>query len=82
MYSYFVFYFVFNSKGIRDLPLPPTSGDDLLDEVETTNNDSSQAAPSPKPPVPKQRPVILARCSVLEKNKHAWGKFADIMTLC
>ena len=72
---------MFNSKGIRDLPLPPTSGDDLLDEVETMNNDSSQAAPSPKPPVPKQRPVILARCSVLEKNKHAWGKFADIMTL-
>ena len=57
------------SKGIRDLPLPPTSNDDLMLEEP----DSVDTA-TPSTAAFRSRPKILARCGILEKNKHAWGK--------
>lgn len=56
------------NRGIRDLPLPPTAGDDFVDD------------PEPLPPgternllVRSKRPVILGRPEVLVKNQCAWG---------
>lgn len=64
------------SRGIRDLPLPPTTGpDDMLDEPEPLPPGLSETRST------RKRPVIHARQAIPPTHKaDSWGKILLLAT--